>query len=457
MRLLKTIKFRLTMWYLLVITVLLLGFGILAYFMLSYNLYRNQDEFLSNRMLELQTELQTVDGQIKFADRPADIVMVYDASYDLVQSLGPNVQFMNVSTLVKRAMLGKSDFQDVLTGDNQPVRLLAAPANLDSSTRVVIIVGRSPADILETLAFFRSILGYSGLAVIILAAGLGAFLANRVLKPVEKISQTAREIGESDLSRRIEIEGQDELGRLANTLNGMFQRLEAAFDRQRQFTADASHELRTPLAVIQAESTLALDKGRSEQEYQKSLETVAQESAFMSTILEKLLFLARVDAGKEPYALQELNLKDLLLELSQDVEVLARDKNLNFNLGPIENLFVIGDKTKLKQLFLNILGNAVNYTPEGGSVTLSAQRQNEMAEVAVIDTGVGIPPENIPFIFERFYRVDRARSRSEGGSGLGLSIAEKIAEAHGGKIDVESELGKGSTFRISLPLNHTEI
>jgi heavy metal sensor kinase len=453
MSVLRSIKFRLTIWYLVVIAFLILAFGIIAYFMMSYNLYNNQDDFLRSRMLELQTEMQVDSSKITFTDRPADMVMIYDSNYDLLQSLGPNVQFMNINNLVKRALLGSPGiFQNSLTADNQKVRLLAAPATVNGN-RIVIIVGRSSADIQETLASFRKILAFSGLAIIIFAAAGGVFLANRVLKPVDQISQAAREIGESDLSRRIEINSQDELGRLSGTLNGMFGRLEAAFNRQRQFTADASHELRTPLAIIQAESTLSLEKGRSQQEYLKSLETVAQESAFMATIIEKLLFLARVDAGREPYSFQELNVQEIMLDLSQDMEVLAKEKNLNFTHGRLEDPRVIGDKIKLKQLFLNIMSNAINYTPSGGTVSFEVYRDKDMAVVAISDTGIGIPPENLPFLFERFYRVDKTRSRSEGGSGLGLSIAEKIAEAHGGKIDVESQLGEGSTFRVSLPLS----
>jgi heavy metal sensor kinase len=457
MRIFTTIKFRMTVWYVVVIAILMLAFGALAYFMLSYNLYNNQDQFLTSRMSELQSEITADSTQIKFADRPADMVMIYDSSYDLLQSLGPNVQFLNISSVVKRALLGQSAFLDAVTADNQRVRLLAAPMNLNSTTRIVVIVGRSPADIEETMGSFRKVLGFSGLAVIIFAAVGGVFLANRVLKPVDRISQTAREIGESDLSRRIEINGQDELARLSATLNGMFQRLESAFNRQRQFTADASHELRTPLAIIQAESTLSLGKGRTEDEYLKSLETVAQESEYMSTIIEKLLFLARADAGKEPYSFQEVEVIDLLQDVSQDVEVLTREKNQLFEPGPVEDLSIIGDRTKLKQLLLNIFNNAIKYTPPGGKISYKAYRQKGAAVIDIMDTGIGIPAENIPYLFERFYRVDKTRSRAEGGSGLGLSISEKIAEAHGGRIDVESVVGKGSTFRLTFPLSNPDV
>jgi len=277
-------------------------------------------------------------------------------------------------------------------------------------------------------------------------------MASRVLKPVERIRQTAQEIGESDLSRRIEVDSEDELGRLASTLNQMIGRLETAFSRQRQFTADASHELRTPLAIVQAESTLALRKKRTQEDYRKSLELISQETAHMSAIVGKLLYLARTDAGKDQVNFERINLKELLTELSSDVEVLAREKGLEFKLAPLEDLTIEGDKVKLEQLFLNLLENAIRYTPRGGSISASVVREGKTAVIAIKDTGIGILKEHIPHIFERFYRVDKARSRAEGGAGLGLAICQHIAQVHSGKIEVESQVGKGSTFSAFLPL-----
>jgi signal transduction histidine kinase len=278
------------------------------------------------------------------------------------------------------------------------------------------------------------------------------FLATRTLKPFDHISAIAREIGGGDLSRRINIQSEDEMGRLAGTLNWMIGRLEEAFQKQRQFAADASHELRTPLAIIQAESSLALDKKRSQTEYRRSLELVSQEVAYMSEIIGKLLLLAREDAGSETAGFQEVNVRDLLSELSSDVETLAQEKGLAFSLGPMDSLTVKGDRLKLRQLFLNILDNAIRYTPSGGTVSGILVRKNGNVCVSISDTGIGIPTEDLPLIFERFYRVDKARSRSEGGMGLGLAIADSIARLHGGKIEVESQVGKGSTFHIILPM-----
>jgi signal transduction histidine kinase len=265
-----------------------------------------------------------------------------------------------------------------------------------------------------------NILIIAGLATLALAGGGGFFLANRVLRPVEHIRETAEEIGESDLSRRIEAGNEDELGRLASTLNRMIERLEAAFNRQRQFTADASHELRTPLAIVQAESTLALRKKRTPEDYRRSLELISQEAGHMSAVVGKLLYLARIDAGKDQVNFERVNIKEFLTELSTDVEVLAREKGIEFKLAPLEDLSVEGDRVKLEQLFLNLLENAIRYTPGGGSISASIVREGKAAVVAIKDTGIGIPEEHLPHLFERFYRVDKARSRAEGGAGLGL-------------------------------------
>jgi signal transduction histidine kinase len=228
--------------------------------------------------------------------------------------------------------------------------------------------------------------------------------------------------------------------------------LEKAFQRQRQFTSDASHELRAPLAVIEAESSLALQKERPPGDYRQSLETISQEATQMSSLIEQLLTLARVDAGKEQWNFTEVNLGKLIAHLSADVEVLCQEKGLTLQLGQTQDLVVKGDEARLRGLFMNLLDNAIRYTTRPGTVSVSLRREGKMAVAAVKDTGVGIPAEEIPFIFERFYRVDKSRSRAEGGTGLGLAISRHIAEAHGGKIEVESQVGAGSTFSVWLPL-----
>jgi len=448
----KTIKFRLTVWYLVVIAVLLIGFGGVAYVLLSKNLYRNLDASLRARSEEIQKSIKFEGGTFLFDQKVDELVLIYDADRELKQRLGPNVEFETIGETVKQALFGNASFVSAETAEGPYVRLYAAPFNVDTATRIAIVVGRVPNEILSMLAIFRMVILNSAVLLLFLAGVGGWFMAGRTLKPVERIADIARGIGEGDLSRRIDVETDDELGRLASTLNGMIGRLEEAFVKQQRFVADASHELRTPLAVIQAETSLALEKPRSQEEYRGALELVSQEVGYMSEIVGKLLVLARTDSGNELLNVQEVDVAGLLTELSQDVEALAQEKGLLLSFGPMDGLTVSGDRVRLRQLFLNILDNAVRYSPAGGTISGSVVRKDALAVVTIGDTGIGIAEEQLPFIFDRFYRVDRVRTDGEGGTGLGLSIASSIAKMHGGAIEVESQVGEGTTFRILLPL-----
>jgi heavy metal sensor kinase len=454
MRFIKSIKFRLTIWYLVVLVALLLLFGIMSYFMLSQSLYQGLDESLKTSTLALENSLDVWNGHIDLGIRlqPSELVLLYGSDGSLLQGFGWGVEVPHIDTLVAQALEGHASFLTARAANEQEIRLYAAPF-LGQPGIGAIVVGSSTDDVTEVLESFNNILIVAALATLALAGGGGFFMASRALKPIERIRQTAQEIGESDLSRRVEVGSEDELGRLALTLNQMIARLEAAFSRQRQFTADASHELRTPLAVVQAESTLAMRKERTPDDYRKSLELISQEAEYMSAIVGKLLYLARIDAGKDHLNFERINLKELLTELSSDIEVLAREKSIEFNLAPLEDLSVEGDRVKLEQLFLNLLENAIMYTPSGGTVSASIVREGKTAVISIKDTGIGISKEHLPHLFERFYRVDKARSRTEGGgAGLGLAICKHIAEVHGGRIEVESKVGEGSTFSVFLPL-----
>ncbi len=446
----KSIKVRLTVWYLVAISVLLIVFGTVAYYLLRKNLYRNLDESLKTRANELQATIKIEGDRVSFDRKVEEIVLIYNANGDLFQRLGPNVEFADIGKTVQQALFGDKSFVSAETAEGTYVRLYAVPFNAE--TRMALVVGRLPNDILSMLAIFRMVMLNSSVLLLVLAGVGGWFLAGRTLEPVERMAEIARGIGESDLSRRIDVESDDELGRLATTLNGMIARLEEAFMKQRRFVADASHELRTPLAVIQAESSLVLEKPRSQEDYRRSLELVSQEVNYMSEIVGKLLVLARSDAGSEPVSIQEVNVANLLSELIQDLEALAQEKGLRLSFDPMDGVTVRGDRVRLRQLFLNILDNALRYTPGGGTITGSVVRRDDQAVVTIGDTGIGIPEEHLPFIFDRFYRVDKVRTDGEGGTGLGLSIATSIARMHGGTIEVESRVGAGSTFRVLLPL-----
>ena len=448
MKFFKSIRTRLTLWYLGFIVVLLLLFSSVAYFMLDYNLYNNLDNSLQSRANELNT-ITVV------APKPNEVLLSFNANGALTQEFPSGViDTSKLTGLIKQALSGQTPYLTTVTADNQGVRLYATTfLNPFNGQPVVIVVGQLTTEITTVLHTFVYVIVFAMVGVIILAGLGGLFLASRVLKPVQEITKTAQKIEGSDLSQRIAVNTDDELGRLASTLNEMIGRLEEAFNRQRQFTADASHELRTPLAIMQAEATLALSKERTLIDYRKSLETISQESDYMSSVIGKLLFLARSDAGKEQLNFEDVELKELITGLSANIEALAQDKGIKFTVDAKEDLTVSGDKVKLRQLFINILENAVRYTPADGNISVSLVEKDLNAVVSISDTGIGIPPEHLPHIFERFYRVDKARARADGGVGLGLAIAKIIAESHKGTITVSSEVGKGTRFLFRLPKN----
>jgi len=461
MSFIHSIKFRFTIWYLLVLAILLAGLSIGVYFYLSRSLYRTLDDSLELRSAQLRSVPAIVESirQGAFQEELGEIVVLYFYSGNRLIEVSPRgISIPVPAELIARAITGTPSFATIQTAEGEGLRLAAVPVNLSLAgpppgmQPAALVIARSTKQIEQALAgLVRTLLVAVPVALAVAAAG-GVFLARRALEPVDKIAQTAQEIGESDLSRRINVTTEDELGRLAATLNQMIERLEKAFQRQKQFTSDASHELRAPLAVIEAESTLALQKERPTSDYRQSLEIIAQETRHMSRLVDQLLTLARGDAGKEQWNFTEVNIGELINSLATDAEILCQEKGLTFQLGEVQDLVVKGDDARLRELFMNLLDNAIRYTPAPGAVSVSARREGQMAVVAVTDTGIGIPARDIPFIFERFYRVDKSRSRNEGGTGLGLAICKHIAEAHGGRIEVQSQVGAGSTFSVWLPL-----
>jgi len=461
MNFIHSIKFRFTLLYLLVLAVLLTALSTGIYFYLSRSLYQNLDDSLELRSTQLSNFPSILESiwQGEFQEKLGEIVMLYFyADNQTVEVSPPGINITLSQEFISQAMAGRSSFTTIQTAEGEELRVLAVSVNLSipgptpSIPPATLVIGRSTKQIDQALHGLVRTFAIAVPLALALAAGGGIFLARRALKPVDKIAQTAQEIEESDLSQRINVNTKDELGRLAATLNEMIGRLEKAFQRQKQFTSDASHELRTPLAVIEAESTLALQKERPPSDYRQSLETVSRETRQMSSLIDQLLTLARADAGKEQWNFAEVELGKLITDLSTDVEVLCQEKGLSFQLGQTQDLVVKGDEARLREMFMNLLDNAIRYTSAPGTVSLSLRREGQMAVVAITDTGIGIPAEDIPFIFERFYRVDKSRSRAEGGSGLGLAICQHIAEAHGGKIEVESQVEVGSTFSVWLPL-----
>jgi signal transduction histidine kinase len=305
-------------------------------------------------------------------------------------------------------------------------------------------------------------LGLAGLALALVLAGLGgAFLARRALAPIDRVTRAAELIGAEDLARRLDLDlPNDEIGRLARAFDGMIGRLDAAFERQRRFTADASHEIRTPLGIIRSQLDVALAHPRTPEQYARVLGDVRDATDRLARLAERLLTLARADAG-EALTLIPVDVQDVVAEAAASVAAQARELGVRLDVRLGEAPGVQGDPVWLMQLLLNLLDNALRHTPPGGQVTLTLEASADGSggdrssdggvRVSVADTGEGIAPEHLPRLFERFYRVDAARARSSGGAGLGLAICSWVARAHGGRLDASSAAGVGTTMTLWLP------
>jgi two-component system OmpR family sensor kinase len=314
----------------------------------------------------------------------------------------------------------------------------------------IMLVGRSALPELTDLHRTAGWLTGTGGFILLLGLAGGWWIATRAIRPIEDISATAVKIASGDLSHRINIaDTENELGRLANVLNATFARLEAAFGQQKQFTSDAAHELRTPVSVVLTRTQTALNRERSGAEYRETLEACQRAAQRMRGLIESLLQLARLDAGQEQMKRLKFNLAEAVTECVEMVRPLAEEKGIKLHaeLAPAE---CTGDPERLGQVITNLLSNAVHYNKPEGEIRVSVAAHDGFATLVVADTGLGIAGSDLPHIFDRFYRAER--SRSEGRSGLGLAISKSIVEAHGGTIEVESQLDMGTSFTVRLPL-----
>jgi len=278
-------------------------------------------------------------------------------------------------------------------------------------------------------------------------------MSRHALAPVEAIARTASDIEAQNLSERLPLRGTgDELDQLSATLNAMLARLEDSFRHITQFTADASHELRTPLTVMKGETELALRRPREAADYTIVLESNLEEIDRMTRIVDELLFLSRADMGEVKMERLPVKLESLLEDIHRQASLLGQERDVQVVLGLTAPAVVLGDELRLRELFLNLVDNAVKYSRPGGSVDISLLTESDQAKVIVADQGIGISREDQKRIFDRFYRADDARAHTKKGTGLGLAICAWIVESHHGRIEVQSELHKGSTFTVTLPL-----
>jgi heavy metal sensor kinase len=471
-----SIRLRLTIWYVGLLAIVLVGFGLLLYATLSNSLMTGIDRTVQTQgqhVIELASRralLQLVVGVPGGLPSPLDpfsspgvFIQVSDA-FGLPRTRSDNLQGQTIPLdewMVSQASQGQASIRTVQAGDAR-LRVYTAPIIIDNQISGYIQVAASLHEIEVTLQQLATFLTVGILLTLALAALIGAFMTHATLKPIDDITQTALRITRTeDLSRRIEgVRTQDEVGRLAATFNEMLERIEQLFHTQQRFIADISHELRTPLTTIRGNLDLlrrrlqrmSVPAGTAgvalDGDVAASLNAIQGEADRMARLVNDLLLLAQADAGVT-LKRAPVELDTLLLDVYRQARVIA--DGVTVSLGHEDQAVVLGDADRLKQLLLNLVDNAIKYTPKGGRVTLSLYREDGWVRLEVADTGLGIPPEDLPHIFERFYRVDKARSREKGGTGLGLSIAQWITQAHGGRIHVESQVGKGTTFTIWLP------
>ncbi|MGA9777672.1 MAG: ATP-binding protein [Verrucomicrobiia bacterium] len=491
----KSIKWRLQLWYGLILVLVLAGFGFTAYQLEWGRQMRRIDEELQRRVGVLATALRPppprgpdFDGQ-PFGTPPPDPHL---EGAPPGQNPGPPVEFHLPPQAA--GLFGPSDpnnFYFVIIRDgkefassaNQPNRTVIPshrflisvntpsmfPANeakppppysIGEFREVcrplppgdLIWVGCSIAPELKQLNLTALKLAGAGGIILLLGLAGGGWLVSRALRPIEDISTAAVKISAGDLTQRINVaETESELGRLASVLNSTFARLETAFAQQQQFTADAAHELRTPVSVILTQTQTALSRERYAAEYRETIEACLRSAQRMRRLIESLLELARLDAGQETMKRLRFNLAGTVNDCAGQLNPIAGQHHVKIliELAPVE---ITGDAERLAQVITNLLLNAIQYNRPDGEVRVKLEAPAGLAVLTVSDTGPGISGEDLPHVFERFYRGDKSRTASNGNAGLGLAISKAIVEAHGGTIEVASEENVGTTFTVRLPM-----
>lgn len=456
-----SIRLRLTLWNIAFLASALIVFSVATYFLLARLAIQGVDEALRLRAENVSDTIGlTRVGQLVL---PAAETFAWDDTY--VQILQPNGQIVTRSDNLRNRQLPIDDSMllDNLRGepryvftvvDGYPIRLYSVPVKSPMGGRplAIVQVARLTTGINTTLRSLRFVLVFGILITLLLAAVVSAMIIRRGLRPITEITALADKIQRAeDTHRRIEYVGpNDEVGQLAGTFNHMLERIQRAFEAQQRFLADASHALRTPLTAIQGNVELLLKGVPDPAEQRVALEAVRKETRRLSRVVGDLLLLAQADAG-EGFQHAPVEMTTLVLEVYQQAKTLAG--GVAMTLGNLDVAMVAGDADRLKEVILNLVDNALKYTPDGGQVRLSLVADPKWVRVEVADTGLGIAPEHQAQVFERFYRVPDARPRAgrPGGTGLGLPIARWVVESHGGRLTLESEPGKGSVFTVWLP------
>lgn len=464
----RALHVRLIAWHTLLLGCVLIGFGVYTYFSMEHYLGSSLQSTLSRRANQIAVEMvgqlpqnggtqlisdierlyapEANDRFIRITRRNDDVVYVSGTPKDL--SFDPTT----VPAIGNKPLLRSEN-----TVNNNYLYIAAAHVAAKGGDYVVE-VGESDKQIRNSLKGLMSTLAL-GLPIPLVLAACGAYLlVQRSLSPVTDIMSVAENISLHNLSRRLPVaETGDKLEHLSRALNRMIVRLDDAFQQVSRFTADASHELRTPLTIMRGELESILRQSHLSTDVREELSVVLEEVERLAHITEELLVIARIEAGEAKIKQRVFDLGDLIATTVEQMRLLAEEKELALNVNTEQGVMVEADAGHIKQVVVNLLDNAIKFTPQKGAIDVNVFKQGGSAVLTVRDTGIGIPEEHLPYIFDRFYRADRTRSRAIGGAGLGLSIVRSICMAHGGTVRVESTETKGSCFTVTLPLAQAEL
>ncbi len=460
--LLKT-KTKLLLLFISIFILIILIFSSTIYFFMRQELYSSVDNKLLS-LAEISSDSpflmynQALPPKIKeLYNNPnikhsGSILRILDTS----GNIGSNLNDLNVKNLpvkretIEKALKGIMIFENYyIKNYTYPVRVLTYPVISDGYVLGIIQVGTSLEFVIESLKKLLVILGVSFPVLILIILFFGYFIIDKALAPIRMITSKAKKISAENLEEKIGGNlPDDEIGELASTFDSMISRLKASFDELNQFSADVSHELRTPLTVLQGEVEVALRGERSEEEYREVLKSNLEEVKRLKSIVETLLFLSRAESGQIIYKIKKIDTFELIISVISSLKSFIKEKNIKIDIDGEPEIYIKGDESLLKQLFYNLIQNAIKYNRKNGKIIISIKYYEEKVSVAIEDTGFGIGESQLNDIFNRFYRVDKARTRKEGGFGLGLNIVKKIADIHNAEIKVESKLNKGTKFTI---------
>jgi len=466
---LRTFRGRLAMLYISLEFGILLFAAVVLYTVLSSRVYHELDDQLIAQATSLANELESspfyfwsghlgsfadhypgaiqlvaANGRILFR---SDRSLIDKGGNDVSRALGHAFRTDTPSFASTESLLNKGN-----------VRVIAFPIHNGNRIIATLMLGHNTADIRAVLNLLYIVGGILGLISIVISAAAGYYMAKRALEPIHEITSTARGVAAGDLTRRLKSKSQDkEIQILVRVLNKMFTDLEASFQAQKRFTADASHELRLPLTILKGEIEVALRHPRSEDEYQHILRQQLGTIDRIQRIVNDLLTLARADAGQLEIVQTPVDLSLLLQEVGQQHLILFDSQQVNLDMQIEDELEIMGDAGQIERTVMNLLSNAFKHAPEHSSIHLTAHVEESSAILCIRDEGPGIADDQQHRLFDRFFRADDARCRKEGeGAGLGLAICKRIVDAHGGDIWVESITGEGSAFFVRLPLSNPD-